>query len=310
MVLTILGVIGIFAIAIYIAMYSIEIALVIGLEGLVALVYVFVLNHLRHKGDMDTSQALIPTVNGGVVEVKKKSSIWISIALGLAILGLVGSIGITLYGLYLYITYGMGQQLAVSGGIATLVIAMYIAILNFLRTKIDFVVDRAVIKTVEGYLIELYKKRSIWLTIGMIVSIIGAIAAFAIGIMAILSNGVSIPLTNINTYLTKAPSYSMQLQPSLIQSIIQGIPMILIGLALLISVAILNFLRIRGHVRLLQQYPAPVSTPTVVYVQQQSSVVQQKSKKRKEQEHYDYYEEPEYENEDEDDDNDIDLDED
>lgn len=63
------------------------------LGGLLTLIYVFIPAHLRKKGDMDVSVAVLPTAGGGYVEVEKKSSIWITIAFVFALLSVLGSLG-------------------------------------------------------------------------------------------------------------------------------------------------------------------------------------------------------------------------
>lgn len=242
MVLAAIGVIGIFGMAVFVAARSIEVAAVLAFQGLISLIYVFILNHLRKKGDMNVSYAVFPTAYGGAIEVRKKSSIWITIALVFAVIGIIGSIGLIGFGVYVMsASEEAGASIAAAGVIGVIVGALYAAILNFLRTKIDFPGDRVVLRTTTGFFIELYKSTSIWLTIGMVLTLLGAIALLALGAVIMIS-GPEI----MGEPMGFSYGYAASLGPDLRYS---GASLILLGLILLINVAVLNFLRVRGHVR-------------------------------------------------------------
>ena len=272
MVLAILGVVGIFGMAALAAAYSVEAAAVLAFQGLVALIYVFILNHLRKKGDMNVSSVVIPTAYGGAIEVHKKSSIWITLALVFAVLGIIGSIGIMGYGFIMYATLPeVGTSMIVMGLIGIIAGALYAAILNFLRTKIDFPGDRVILRTTAGYFIELYKSKSIWLTIGMVFTLLGAIALIGLGALAIVAGSLAGPPQALSYYPGEVgpADMSMAMLPMYgIGGMYAGIMLILMGLLLLINVAVLNFLRVRGHVRPAQGGHAPQAPPAQYPVQQ------------------------------------------
>jgi MFS family permease len=237
------------------AAFSLELAVGYIICGLIALIYTFVLNHLRKKGDMNTKVAVFPSPYGGTIEVRKKSSFWITLALIFAILGIIGSLGIAAYGAYIAMSIPeLGFSFIAAGVVLLIASAMYAAILNFLRTKLDFPGGRVILRTTGGYFVELYKSRSIWLTIGMIFTILAAIGLIILGII-VFATGATYqqPLTYYGEY------------EYMVESMYSSFAIFAMALALLVNAAVLNFLRVRGHVR-----PAQVAAPPPqpVYYQQ------------------------------------------
>ncbi len=241
MVLTIFGTIGMFALSILSVQRSAAVAGAGVLGALAMLTYVFILNHLRRKGDMNVSYAVFKGPYG-VVEVRKKSSIWLTLALGLAILSAVGSLALIAYGAILG-TRG-GGLLAASGIAGLIGSAFYAAALNFLRTKLDMPVDRAVIVSAGGQYLELRKSKSILITLGLIMTVLAAVGAFGLGALILVGGLTGFGLST-STYALTAPAT------------ISGGAMIFLGLMLLVGAAVLNFLKVRVHVTPLQGYVAP-----------------------------------------------------
>ncbi len=253
LVLAIIAVIGSFAAAARASLINILIAIPFIVAGLVGLVYVFVLNHLRKKGDMNIDRAVFPTIQGGYVEVIKKSSVWITLAYALSIIGLIAALGILGYGVYVYVSDGLGAGLVMMGAVMTVFVLVYFFVLRFLRTKIDFKAENIVLRTTSGQLIELYKRRSMWLTLGMAFAIIGAIIFLALGVL--MFAGAATYYSQIGSMVqptfTIHPSELEQtrLMSGWMAAGITGLPAIISGLFMLITAAVLSFLRERGHIR-------------------------------------------------------------
>ncbi|OYT51567.1 MAG: hypothetical protein B6U73_01720 [Desulfurococcales archaeon ex4484_204] len=97
---------------------------------------------------MNVSKAPFKAVDGRVVTVVKKSSIWIT--LGVAAYVVVALLGIAAIAVGLYLGGELAAGLA-GLGITILVVALIaVAALNFLRTKIDFEGVGVGIKTSKG----------------------------------------------------------------------------------------------------------------------------------------------------------------
>ncbi len=251
MAFAVLGVVGMFGMAAMLAQRSIELAGAGVLGALVMLLYVFILNHLRKKGDMNVDYAAFRGPYG-MVEVRKKSSIWLTIALGLAILSVIGSLG--LIGLGAMNMQAGGTQ-TLSLGVTSLIASLiYVAVLNFLRTKLDMPVDKAVIVAATGQYLELRKSKSILITIGLVLTILAALGAFGLGALA-LTGGLTGLGAATSSYLTTAPYGTAQV------GLAFGGGMIFLGIMLLIGAAVLNFLRVRVHVVPVQGYVTPPQQP-------------------------------------------------
>ena len=232
---------------------------VLSIAGFVALIasliYTVVFNHLRKKGDMNVGKASFKAVDGRVVTVVKKSSLWIT--LGVAAYVVVALLGIAAIAVGLY----LGGELAaglVGLGITILVVALIaVAALNFLRTKIDFEGDSVEIKTSRGSGVVVYKRRSFWIALAMVISVIIAIMYFAYAAIQLYTafvGGVSaIPTTIVAHRAAEVPVYAeylrglQQLGTSL--GYLSPVANLVAGLLMLINAAILNFLRVRGHVK-------------------------------------------------------------
>lgn len=247
MIFLILGVLGMLGMAATLAQRSVELAGAGILGAFVMLLYVFILNHLRKKGDMNTNYAVFRGPYG-MVEVRKKSSVWLTLALGLAVLAAIGSIGIIGFGA-MNLQAGGAQMIAAgaSGLIASLI---YVAVLNFLRTKLDMPVDKAVIITASGQYLELRKSKSVLITIGLALTILAALGAFGMGALALMGGLTGLGFTT-SSYATVAP-YSIPQS-----GLALGGGMIFLGIMLLIGAAVLNFLRVRVHIVPVQGYAVP-----------------------------------------------------
>ncbi len=219
------------------------------LQSLTTLIYVFVLNHLRVKGDMDKNRAVLETVDGRRIVVVKKSSIWIT--LGQVFAGVFLALSIIVLGAGIVLSFSaaymepVGPGLAILGGLLSLLWGIAFKVLGFLKTKIDFPGEKALVKTINGSMIMLYKSRSIWITIAMILTLITALALISIGIGLILGIIASMISPILENYHTPTHQYTL----------ITGLILLGIGLLELIIVAILNFLRTRGHVKTVTAIP-------------------------------------------------------
>ncbi len=266
MIVFILAAVGLFGFAALSINGDFTTSLILGFMGLTMLIYVFVLNHLRRKADMNVDQAGLPTASGGVILVKKISSIWITLALVFVYISIILTFIGLFYAVYLFIN-GIAESYALIGGSigSLIVLFIYARILGFLRTRLDFDGERIVIPTQNGIYVELYKDRSFWITLALIITIIGAIILFAVGALAIIYGASILPVTPIYTSegigeLTHAEITTSQNMSSMIT----GIGLFVIGILFLINAAVLNFLRIRTHIRPLEEmmYRRPTTQPT------------------------------------------------
>ncbi len=216
--------------------------------SILPLIYTFVFNHLRRKGDMDVDHAELPTINGGVVEVRVKTSIWITLAYALTILFILLALGATAYGAYLLYTGSSVKVLAagLGGLIAGLI---YASVLRFLRTKLDFPGSRALVRSLEGYVLELYKSRSIWITLAMIFTLLAAIGLLGLGAALANTHSIAAPGKLVAAKLNRG-----------ITTYYEASSLIVAGLTLLINVAVLNFLSIKAHIKT-AEHPEPSRNP-------------------------------------------------
>jgi len=254
MVFAILGAVGMFGATALLIQRSIAFAGAGILGALVMLLYVFILNHLRKKGDMNVSHA---TFKGpyGVIEVRKKSSIWLTLALGLTILSIIASVGLIGFGAMNLQTGGI--QMITIGVIGLISSSLYAAVLNFLRTKLDMPVDKAVIVAASGQYLELRKSKSVLITIGLALTILAALGAFGVGALALTGGITGLDPASASSYIT-VTSYNIGQGPVLAGG------MIFLGVMLLIGAAVLNFLRVRVHVTPVQGHvpqPQPPQPP-------------------------------------------------
>ncbi len=209
------------------------------IAGLVMMINVFVLNHLREKGDMNTGKALFAAADGRRIEVVKKSSFWITLAMAFAVIGLIISlVSVTIasvmpsMGPLAAAQPGMGD-LAVVAAVQVIALLLWIAVLNFLRTKIDFAGESITLRTVSGQPVELYKRRSMWILLGTVFSALAGVALIGLAAYSLIQ-GIDVQVGSIGIGLE-----------GLAASVAAGVA----GVVALIWAAVLNFLRVRGHVR-------------------------------------------------------------
>ena len=259
MALSILGALLFFAGAAYVYDTSSMMSIALIVIAILSLVYAFVYNHLRKKADMDVKEAAFMTPYGGTVAVKKKSSIWITLALAFTILGIVFALGASGYAALMFMDYSTEAATMVIGiGIgAVIALAIYAAILNFLRTKLDFEGDNLVLQTIRGAYIELYKKKSIILTIALVLTILLAIMLLALGAFIMAEGGGMEGM--IPSIIEEYYGGTIEFGPE--ASMIAGAVFIGATILLFINAAVLNFLRVRTHVRPASVAPAPTTPP-------------------------------------------------
>jgi len=208
---------------------------------LLTLVYVFVLNHLRRKADMDVKIAKFKTLNGKTVVVRKISSFWFTLGsiivyvlIAFAIIGLIASI-ITL------------SRVALLCIVALIVLTILARVLNFLRTRLDYEGEVFRVVSEEGVILEFYKERSFWITLALIITIIEAIAIFLVATL-ITTGLIDLP-TNLLTGSLEHNGSEYWITPEYLR-LTYGIGLFIAGIFLLITAAMLNFLRICVHVKI------------------------------------------------------------
>jgi MFS family permease len=216
--------------------------------GIVAGIYAAVLSHLKHKADMKPDEALISSASGGSVRIWKASSVWISILLAFIYLGILISLGMLGYGLYTYKTAPVQADQFISIGIAGIIIGIIFArIFGFLRTKLEFKGERIIAFSSEDGHIELYKDRSVWLTLGFVVTLLGGIVFVIIPILSLAGVTVFSPEPLLNTAgHTSGVTHEYFLESHAWLSLIG---LFFWGLLLLVNAAVLNFLRVRTQIR-------------------------------------------------------------
>ncbi len=221
-------------------------------EMIITLISIFVFNHLRRKGDMDRDHAVVKTIDGDTIIIVKKSSFWITLGMAVSILFLGLSVTSLIIGIYYVLSGDPSSIYLVGSGFTVLIFSLLIfLVLRFLRTKIDFVGERVRLETVDGRIIELYKSRPVWITILMIITLLTALILIIAGI-ALLTG----MMNNLILGMNRGGGYLPY--PRINETII-GLTLFIFGLLQLIPVAILNFLRVRGHVREIGR--APITFP-------------------------------------------------
>lgn len=205
--------------------------------SLLSLIYVFVLNHLRRKADMDKDLATFKTVDGGIIVVHKKSSFWITLMLVIVYVG----IALTIVSLiaFMFVSY----ILAITSILLLIILIVIERVLRFLRTKLDFIGERFQVQTEEGVIIELYKSRSFWITLALILVLIDAIIFFVSAFMLLTG---MLSYKDIFGYPLYYLPYSLIHHAS---NVVFGVSLLISAFLLLIQATILNFLRVRAHIR-------------------------------------------------------------
>ncbi len=211
------------------------------LSILLTLVYVFVLNHLRRKADMDVEIAKFKTLDGRTVVVRKISSFWFTLGLvivyvliALMIIGLIVSLVTIPFIALLYV-------------IALIALIILARVLYFLRTRLDYEGEVFRVVSEEGVILEFYKERSFWITLALIITIIEAIAIFLIAAL-IITGSIGLPTNLLTGSLEHGGLEHFTTYDYL--RLAYGIGLFIAGIFLLIIAAMLNFLRIRVHVKI------------------------------------------------------------
>ncbi len=224
---------------------------------IVYLIYVFVLNHLRRKADMNVDSAEFKTMDGRTVSVRKVSSFWLTLGLvliyvliALMIIGLIASL----------VSFPILAPIYL---IFIVILFIYARVLGFLRTKLDYSGETFKVVTEEGVVLEFYKERSFWITLALIFTLIEAIIVFILAAM-IFTKTLVIPENFVVSPGLQPPESHMpgftREWGSLVYSIALGIT----GIVLLIIAAILNFLRTRVHVKIVSvSYLRPEKPPSI-----------------------------------------------
>jgi len=216
--------------------------------GIIAGIYTAVLSHLKHKADMKPSEALLSTGSRSTVRVWKESSVWISILLAFIYLGILVSLGIIGYGFYIYkIDPAVSESFITMGAVGLIIGVVFAKIFGFLRTKLEFKGERIIAVESNGGHVELYKDRSVWLTLGFIFTLLGGIAFILIPILVLfgfISFSPEPLLTNAEHIHGSAHEYLIGSN-----NWISAVGLFISGIVLLINAAVLNFLRVRAQIR-------------------------------------------------------------
>ena len=247
--MVVMGLISIGLLAWGVLVYNEASGLALSLIGgsILAGIYTAILSHLKHKADMAPGEASILSVTGGTVRVWKDSSIWISLLLGLVYLGIVVSLIALGYGLLVYKQApGAAEQLVYVGLLGLVGGGLLAKILGFLRTRLNFKGDKVIALDVNGGNVELYKDRSVWLTIGFAVTILSGLALTAIPVLQAMG-AVSLNYGSLTGSAWDAGIHGNSLES--IQKYVGPAGMLVTGLVLLVNAAVLNFLRVRVQIR-------------------------------------------------------------
>ncbi|MEB3757752.1 MAG: hypothetical protein GSR76_02735 [Desulfurococcales archaeon] len=247
--MVIMGLISIGLLAWGVLIYNEAPGLALSLIGgsILAGIYAAILSHLKHKADMDPGEASILSVTGGSVRVWKDSSIWISLLLGLVYLGIVASLIALGYGLLVYKQApGTAGQLVYMGILGLVGGGILAKILGFLRTRLNFKGDKVIALDVNGGNVELYKDRSVWLTIGFAVTILAGLALTAIPVLQAMG-AVSLNYGSLTGNALDTEIHGSSLES--IQEYAGPASMLVTGLVLLVNAAVLNFLSVRVQIR-------------------------------------------------------------
>ncbi len=247
--MVVMGLLSIGLLAWGVLIYNEASGLALSLIGgsILAGIYTAILSHLKHKADMDPGEASILSVTGGSVRVWKDSSIWISLLLGLVYLGIVASLIALGYGLLVYKQApGTAGQLVYMGILGLVGGGILAKILGFLRTRLNFKGDRVIALDVNGGNVELYKDRSVWLTIGFAVTILAGLALTAIPVLQAIGV-VSLNYGSLTYNTWDAGIHGSSLES--IQEYAGPAGMLVTGLVLLVNAAVLNFLSVRVQIR-------------------------------------------------------------
>ncbi len=247
--MVVMGIISIGLLAWGVLVYNEAPGLALSLIGgsILAGIYTAILSHLKHKADMNPGEASILSVTGGSVKVWKDSSIWISLLLGLVYLGIVASLIALGYGLLVYKQApGAAGQLVYIGLLGLVGGGLLAKILGFLRTRLNFKGDKVIALDINGENVELYKDRSVWLTIGFAVTILAGLALTVIPILQAIGV-VSLNYGSPTNYPWDAGIHGSSLES--IQEYAGPAGMLVTGLVLLVNAAVLNFLSVRVQIR-------------------------------------------------------------
>jgi hypothetical protein len=247
--MVIMGLISISLLALGVLVYGETPGLTVSLIGgsLLTGIYTAILSHLKHKADMDPSEASIQSVTGGSIRVWKESSVWISILLGFIYIGLITSFIALGYGLFIYNQAPVAAERLVYIGLTGLVSGGVLAkILGFLRTRLNFKGERIIAPDINGNSVELYKDHSIWLTLGFLATVLAGLVLIAIP--ALQTFGIiSLNYGDLMNNNWEAGSTGHVLES--VSSYTGPVTMFITGLILLVNAAVLNFLSVKVQVR-------------------------------------------------------------
>ncbi len=206
---------------------------------IVAVIFYRVFGFFRTKLDMDVERCALSSQEGGSVMISKRKSFWIPvqiILLVVLILVFLGALGI-LDPFGSPMSVEMVLYLALSEGVwIAVIVAAFVKAMLFLRKKVWFDDEEALIQTIEGSTVKLGKKRSLWVTTAMILSAIMAFALITLSVAEVFTFGA----------LSLAPMIGLFAPPSESGMVIAATAVIILGaINSLVFVAVLNFLRIK-----------------------------------------------------------------
>jgi hypothetical protein len=199
-----------------------------------------ILSFLRTKGDISTDRATVSTTSGASVTLRRDGSFWISLEMALTVIAFFFALGVAFFGASANIP-GLGSLTAVAGGIVAVILLAYVLVLNFLRKKLVLEGPDASIPDLNERVIRLTKHTSIWVTLGMVVSLLFSLylLLFTFGPLVTLVNDLSSFASGSNSIFGQGLFAS---------DVIQALAPLIAFVFSLVSVAVLNFLRTKVNV--------------------------------------------------------------
>ena len=212
-----------------------------------------ILSFLRTRADVSLESASVIALDGSSVTLRRDRSFWITLEMILALV--LGFLILTslIVGGSLLPSVGLGGALGIFGAVGGLVLLGYIFVLNFLRKKLVIPSAEITIVDTEGRHLRLREHASIWIGLGMVVSIL-----YSLFLLYVLIMG----LSNSSAFAGFLSRLSPELGELRLLSDLSPAFVVVAFLFSLIEVAVLNFLRTKvnleepsGDVRSVQPVP-------------------------------------------------------
>ncbi len=247
------GILVLFALFFLVIPFGFIISIVLLVVAIIPAIGAKVLTFLRTKADMSVESANVVTVPGSGATLRRDRSFWITLEMVLS--AIAGIIVLASFS-------GIGAAASVplfSGAIGIIVLIVgllllaYIFVLNFLRKKLVIPSGELVLVDTVGRQLRLRRHTSVWITLGMVLSVI--LSLYVLYVFA----------TSLNSANQYSNLYSNNLGnfvPGGLQ-FLQSLPYVGPGLTFvaflfsLVDVAVLNFLRTKVNLEEIGTTTAP-----------------------------------------------------